>query len=85
MTEDLANTLTGVVVFRKVNVGSKSEGCFPFLQTEDGELVRLAKTGDDSFEQLSLLPFDGKQVTVVGTTNEFDVFCVQEINEIQGE
>lgn len=72
-------TLKGVVVFFDFAVGSKSESKQPYLYLNSGSKVRLYKPGDQMFENESLVPFDGKQVTVIGKLGREEIFEIAEI------
>lgn len=72
----------GIIIFTKINIGSKSECIQPFLYQGSGRFLRLWKQGDNPFDNESIKPFDGKKVKVIGQKNENDVFCVDSIEEI---
>lgn len=71
----------GVIIFSKINIGSKSERYQPFLYQGEGKFLRLRKEGDNPFVNENLKPFDGKTVKITGTQEGNDVFCVQSIEE----
>ena len=74
--------IKGTVVFQLANVGSKSEGVYPFLCLEDGKLVKLALKGDNPFENTTLKEYDGKTVAIEGDFNENGKFIATAIEEI---
>ena len=74
--------IKGTVVFQLANVGSKSEGVYPFLSLEDGKLVKLALKGDNPFENTALKEFDGKTVAIEGDFNENGKLIATAIEEI---
>ena len=61
---------TGTVVFLLSNIGTKSEGVFPFLYVNQNTKYKLHLRGDDSFEERGLFPYDGKRVKVSGVKIE---------------
>lgn len=71
----------GIIVFSKINIGSKSECYHPFLYQGEGRFLRLRKPGDNPFVNESLKPFDGKFVKITGNLDENDVFCVESVEE----
>ncbi len=72
----------GIIIFIKIDIGSKSESSQPFLYQGKGKLLRLYKQGDNPFSNESLKPFDGKTVRIEGNPDENDIFCVNLIEEI---
>ena len=74
--------IKGKVIFQMANVGSKSEGCYPFLRLEDGKLVRLMLEGDNPFENSGLRVYDGKDVALEGEFNENGRFIAVKIEEL---
>ena len=74
--------IKGTVVFQLANVGSKSEGVYPFLCLEDGKLVKLALKGDNPFENTTLKEYDGKTVAIEGDFNENGKLIATAIEEI---
>ena len=73
--------MEGIVVFRLVNVGSKSEGVKPFLYQGNGSFQAVWMEDDLSLNGKALQPFDGKAVTVEGKMNEYDIFVIKKIQE----
>lgn len=71
--------MKGTVVFRPSNVGSKSQGVFPFLYLGNANFVRIWKTDDISFEGNLLKPFDGKYVELQGAFDEHEVFLAETV------
>ena len=72
--------LKGTIVFRLTNVGTKSEGKFPFLECEGGELIRVWKAGDISFEGSDFMPYDGMSVILSGEYNENGIFVADSVS-----
>lgn len=56
----------GRLAFEQLFVGSKSEGLYPVLKSNNGQLFRLHTKGKSIGEEKSLLPFEGKIVKVFG-------------------
>ena len=73
--------IKGTVIFQTANIGSKSEGCYPFLRMEDGTTVRISLQGDNPFENTTLKSYDLKQVMLEGEFNENGKFIATEIKE----
>lgn len=71
--------LTGTVVYRYENKGSKSEGMFPYLYIQNGRFVKIWLDGDYSLFGDDLKKFDGRHVSVRGTRNEYDYLIVTHI------
>lgn len=61
---------TGTVVFLLSNIGTKSEGVFPFLYVNRNTMYKLHLRGDDSFEERGFRPYDGMRVKVSGVKIE---------------
>lgn len=75
-------TYIGLVVIRKCFEGSKSEGYYVFLDTEQAE-YRLFRKNAPSMNDVFFQPFDGKRVKVEGTVTDYWL-SVKKITEIQG-
>ena len=71
--------LEGVIVFLRINIGSKSEGLHPFLYQGDGKLTKVWKFDDYSFQGNLLKEYDGKRVKIDGTLTETETFVIKEI------
>ncbi len=85
MKEDTNTTLVGTVIFIEKNIGSKSEGVFPFLYLNKDNRVPIMLRNDNPFENRGLLPFDGKTVEVTGTTGRGGVFLISVIRPTTAE
>lgn len=77
--------MEGIVVFKLVNIRSKSEGIKPFLYQGLGSFQAIWMADDLSLDGKLLQPFDGKTVTVEGKMNEYDIFVVEKIQETEHE
>ena len=73
--------IKGIVVFKLVNVGSKSEGLRPFLYQGNGSFQSIWLTDDFSLEGTDLKPYDGKEVTVEGELEEHGIFLIKSLEE----
>lgn len=73
---------SGTIIFQKINEGSKSEKLQPFLYISKDEIIPVFFNGSNPFENNELAKFDGKQITVEGTT-ENSTFIIQKIKENQ--
>lgn len=75
--------LEGLIIFKLINVGSKSEGLRPFLYGGKGKFLEVTKADDYTLGCDSLLPFDGKRVTIDGELDEnVDIFVINTISEV---
>ena len=84
MNDGEKKRLKGVVVFLRVNEGSKSESVAPFLyQGKDARPVPLFLRGDNPFENGGLSAYDGMCVEVAGATGRGDVFEVEDVSVSQ--
>jgi hypothetical protein len=73
--------IKGTVVFQMANIGSKSEGCHPYLKLEDGSTVKLGLVGDNPFMHTKLRAYDLKKVVLEGDYNENGKFIATSIAE----
>ncbi len=73
--------LKGTVVFNYANVGSQSEGIYPFIYNEFANFIMIYMVDDNPFENNLLKPYDGKKVVIKGDYNDYGTFVVEEINE----
>lgn len=60
------NTYKGQINIRLMNKGSKSEGEYAFLQTDQAE-YRLIQDGENLINVTEFLEFNGKEVVVEGS------------------
>ena len=74
--------LKGKIIFMNANVGSKSEGRFPFLELEDGKIVMIILENDNPFENTALVEFEDKLVEAEGEFNENNTFIATEVKEL---
>ena len=58
--------ITGTVIFMPSNTSSKSEAVLPYLYNNKNEVVQIYFEGDNPFENNTLVPFDGKKISVTG-------------------
>ena len=75
----------GIIVFRLINIGSKSEGLRPFLYQGKGDFQAVWMAEDQSLEGRALQRFDGKAVALQGEMGENDLFLIRELKEIKRE
>ena len=75
-------TVKGKIVFQLANVGSKSEGIYPFLLKEDGSQIKIAFLGDNPFENPTLREYESKDVVLEGEFNEYRKFIAETIEKI---
>ncbi len=61
---------TGLVRLETLFKGSKSEGLFPVLITEDGEQFRIHIRGNQIRDSVSLANLDGQNVCLVGYVDD---------------
>lgn len=84
MTEEnkeQTESLTGIVIFKTADKGSKSESEQPFLKTDDGEEIRLYYKNSNPFENNLLFSHKEKRVIVTGKMHD-SIFVVDKIEEI---
>lgn len=74
--------LQGKIVMRSANEQSKSAGVFPYLELDNGELVKIRKVKDNPFENDNLKQYQDKFVVLQGEYNENNTFMVTEIAEV---
>lgn len=83
MNHDTETTvLLGTVVFLKTNLGSKSEGVFPFLYQDQDRITKIRLQNDNPFENRGLRPFDGKAVEIRGSAGRGNIFLISEIRPL---
>lgn len=73
--------LRGVIMFMPSNVGSKSEGIFPFLYVNHNQIIPIHFFKDNPFTNDSLREYDGKYVEIKGC-GQGSRFTVKEISVI---
>ena len=73
--------LRGIVIFKLSNVGSHSEGVFPYLYIGKGEFVKIYMIDDNPFENNFLQEYDSKKVILEGEFNEYNTFVIEKIDE----
>ena len=84
MTEEnkeQTESLTGIVIFRTADKGSKSESEQPFLKKDDGDEIRLFYKDSNPFENNYLLSYKEKRVKVTGKMHD-SIFFVDSIDKI---
>lgn len=74
--------IEGIIVFKQSNVGSKSQGTFPYLSTEQGELIKVRMLNENPFEHNTLQKYEGKSVALEGEFNDNGTFLVTELHEL---
>ena len=79
-TEDIL-TKTGTVVFLETKKGSKSEGVYPHLYESSENCVRIRMKDDNPFENIELIPYDGKRVIVRGIMSQGNIFIINSIEK----
>ena len=77
-------TLTGKVVFKLANEGSKSESSQPYLLTSEGKEIHLYLEASNPFENNQLKKYEGKEVTVCGL-NKDNTFIIEKIENLMKE
>ena len=75
--------INGIVVFKLVNIGSKSEGMRPFLYQGNGIFQPIWMPNDFSLEGNDLKPFDKKEVSIDGIIEEHGIFLIKSFEEIK--
>ena len=77
--------IKGTIVFIKSNVGSKSEGTFPYLVKDNGEKVKIRLVDVNPFENNELAVYENKQVVAEGEYNEYGTFMATSISCKDGQ
>ena len=73
--------ITGTVIFMPSNTNSKSETALPYLYSSKNEVVQIYFEGDNPFENNTLVPFDGKKISVTGYKKSDKKFIITNISE----
>lgn len=73
----------GIIVFKKCNSGSKSEGIYPFLYIGNGAFIRVFDPNDNPFTNENLHTYDGQAVTIEGALDENEILLVQKITHAE--
>ena len=66
--------LEGTIVFRLSNVGSKSEGVYPYIESENEIYTKIRLKGENPFENAVLKEHEGKKVSIEGSYNDNKTF-----------
>ena len=82
--ENEQQTHKGTIIYLPDAVGSKSEAVYPFLYIARGNFFKLLLKGDNPFENTGLLPYDGKQVEIVGAQGR-RTFIVEKVSLMANE
>lgn len=77
--------LKGKIVFVEANLGSKSEGCYPYIELETGDRAKIFALNDNPFTNNILNGYEGKTVEAEGEFNENCTFIAEVINEVVEE
>lgn len=75
--------LKGTIAFKLAEIGSKSEGTYPFLELENGDSVRIRMTDDNPFENSALREYEGMTVEVEGEYNENKIFIAKAVTKLE--
>ena len=75
--------LKGKVAFKLAEIGSKSEGMYPFLELDGGDSVRIRMTDDNPFENAVLREYEGMTVEAEGEYNENNIFVAKAITKLE--
>lgn len=75
--------IEGTVFFKLANVGSKSEGVYPFFLTKNQTILRVWKKDDFSLNGIALKPYEGKHVVIRGEMDENNIFLISDIEELE--
>ena len=70
MNENSPEYFVGHLVFERLFIGSKSEGLFPMLHTDQGRKYRLHVKGDSFGCENSLITYSGKLIKVWGLADK---------------
>jgi hypothetical protein len=71
MNEKTPLCLIGHLSMDRLYVGSKSEGLYPVLHSDDGKQYRLHHKGNMSLNEKTLFHYAGKTIQVIGDIDNF--------------
>lgn len=71
--------IKGKVVFILTDVGSKSEGEYPFIELGKGKRAKVYLEGDDPFGNGGMRDYEGKTVVAEGEFNEYGIFIAKSV------
>ena len=77
--------MKGTIIFKESNKQSKSHGFFPYLETEDGNQIKIRMLNENPFENSTLSEYEGKTVEVEGELSDTGTFIAESIREIESE
>ena len=77
--------LKGKIVFDRSDIGSRSEWVYPFIQLEDGEMIKILIEDEDPFESETLRALEGKLVIAEGEISDSGAFIATEVKECEDE
>ncbi len=77
MSEEEKISISGTVIFQKINIDSKSESFQPFLYVNKGQIIHLFLKDSNPFESNILNQYDGKFITIKGFMKD-NTFIVEE-------
>ena len=78
MSEEEKISISGTVIFQKINIDSKSESFQPFLYVNQNQVIHLYLKNSNPFENNLLHQYDGKFITVKGLMRE-NTFIIDQI------
>lgn len=82
--ENEQQTHKGTIIYLPDAVGSKSEAVYPFLYVARDNFFKVMLKDDNPFENNGLLPYDGKQVEIVGAQGR-RTFIVEKVSLMANE
>ena len=77
MSEEEKISISGTVIFQKINIDSKSESFQPFLYVNKDQIIHLFLKDSNPFESNILNQYDGKFITIKGFMKD-NTFIVEE-------
>lgn len=77
--------MKGIIIFKESNKKSKSQGFFPYLETEDGRQIKIRMINENPFENSTLKEYEGKAVEVEGEITDTGTLIAESIREIEAE
>ncbi len=75
----MESPITGIVIIKTENFGSKSEADYAYLQTSDGKRYRMYRPEMNDANDEFFLPFSNKKVAIVGEVEEKNYIAVSKI------
>ena len=77
--------LKGKIIFERSDIGSRNEWVYPFIQLDDGEMIKILVEDEDPFESETLRALEGKIVIAEGEISDSGAFIATEVKACEDE